>query len=283
MTNPAAATATITSPNLDQPISVQKLSATSWQIPRGEVFSFLFFEEAALFDIDQASDKRQLSAEAGEVVLLPPGGVLNAVEPERIVWRVSFQLELLNTLAGGLGDVYKGWHALKGLSTDALKRYIVEDASLWSATLEALACEVNDQDLGYCETSKAYLSLLAVQLARLARQDLVTTQDIDNPLIAKVMAYINVRYPEPISLAQVAETFHHSPAYLTTLFKEETGKSLGNCIIERRVDEAKRLLEHSSLSVAEIGERVGYPDPTQFSRLFRKRAGLSPAKFRARI
>ena len=260
------------SPNIDRPISVFKLTRDTWQAPRAKVFSFLFFEGTAEFGFAQ----ERLGTEASEVVLLPPGSSVKVLAAKQPVWRVSFQLELLNTLASGLGDVYKGWHALGGLSSGGsdLSRYHVEDAALWSSTLTALSREVNTQDLGYCETSKAYLSLLAVQLARLARQELASTEAIENPLIAKVMAHINSSYAESISLSQVAETFHHSPAYLTTLFKKETGTSLGSCIIERRIEEAKRLLEHSSLSVAAIGERVGYPEPSQFSRLFRKRVGV---------
>ena len=281
MTHSAAPTLSA-SPNIDQPISVFKLTKDSWQAPRAKVFSFLFFEGETEFGFAQ----ERLSAEASEVVLLPPGSSVKVLAAKHPVWRVSFQLELLDTLASGLGDVYKGWHALGGLSSGVgsdLSHYHVEDAALWSSTLTALSREVNTQDLGYCETSKAYLSLLAVQLARLARQELASTEAIESPLVAKVMAHINSSYTESISLSQVAETFHHSPAYLTTLFKKETGTSLGSCIIERRIEEAKRLLEHSSLSVAAIGERVGYPEPTQFSRLFRKRVGCSPAKFRAQI
>jgi transcriptional regulator GlxA family with amidase domain len=50
-----------------------------------------------------------------------------------------------------------------------------------------------------------------------------------------------------------------------------------------RVEEAKHLLESSARSVEEIGHQVGYEDPTSFRRLFKRRAGLTPASYRKKF
>ncbi len=262
-------------PDLDQPVCVCKPAGGAWQTAKGKVLTLLYFEVA----VDQFVLGDVLcSADAGELWILPTGSTLRGLGEG--VWRVSFQLDLLSAFGRGLGDSYPAWDSLQALSAAEVKSYHTTDVQLWNSTLRALAGELTARDLGYCETSKAYLTLLLVQLLRLAQQDLEATQGFSNPLVARVMGYLDQHYAEEISLSSVAEVFHRSPAYLTTLFKQETGRSLHDCIIERRMAEAKRLLQASSLAVAQIGERVGYPEATHFSRLFRKRVGLSPAALR---
>jgi AraC family transcriptional activator of pobA len=71
-----------------------------------------------------------------------------------------------------------------------------------------------------------------------------------------------------------------SPKALTTKVKAALGSSAGELIQERLLLEAKRLLAHSALTVAEVGYELGYEDPSYFARFFRKRAGLAPGKYR---
>ena len=217
-------------------------------------------------------------AATGEVLLLSPNSKVNSLTGR--AWRLSFQLDLLSTLGEGLGDTFESWTSLSSLAVSGLRRYTVAAPQVWLTSLKALEGELTAQDLGYCETSKAYLALLIVQFTRLAEKDLEVAGGSDHPRIRKVIAYIDQAYTKPITLSSVAKKFHRSAPYLTTLFKEETGRSLNDCILERRTEEARRLLRHSSLPVAEVGERVGYPEPTHFSRLFRKRVGVSPTAFR---
>jgi transcriptional regulator GlxA family with amidase domain len=50
-----------------------------------------------------------------------------------------------------------------------------------------------------------------------------------------------------------------------------------------RIEEAKQLLETSDISVEEIGQAVGYEDPTSFRRLFKRKGGLTPAAYRRKF
>lgn len=261
-------------PTPERPVSVCRLTPEPWQSQRDTTLTLLYFEAQTNFLLDH----QPATAAPGVVLLLPPGTELSGLN--RSVWRLSFQLDLMKPFETGLGDTYKSWASLRTLTAGGVRRYQAGEPQVWLTSLRALEGELSVQDLGYCETSKAYLTLLTVHLARLARADLEVSEGIANPLVAKVMSYVERHYAEPISLSRVAERFHRSAPYLTTLFTQETGRSLNDCIIERRVEEAKRLLEYTELSVSEVGERVGYPEPTHFSRLFRKRDGRSPTAFR---
>jgi AraC family transcriptional regulator, transcriptional activator of pobA len=71
-----------------------------------------------------------------------------------------------------------------------------------------------------------------------------------------------------------------SPEILSETVKKEIGKTPGTLIRERVLLEAKRLLLHTSLSVAEIAYQLLFKDPSYFNRFFRRAAGNTPAEFR---
>jgi AraC-like DNA-binding protein len=102
-----------------------------------------------------------------------------------------------------------------------------------------------------------------------------------NGLVADALGFIERRCLEPISLRDVAEAVARSPAYLTTMVKRATGRSVQAWIIAGRLSEARRRLVHSDESVEVIAERVGYADATHFIRMFRRLHGVTPAVWRA--
>jgi AraC-like DNA-binding protein len=108
-------------------------------------------------------------------------------------------------------------------------------------------------------------------------QDSVVYKD---KVVERVMDYVNEHYLEPLSLEGIAEKFHRAPAYLTTRFRQATGLPVMECVLEKRMGEAKHLLLTTSKTVQSIAEHVGYPDLSLFSRQFRRRFGVSPSQWR---
>src|SRR5438128_399902 len=78
---------------------------------------------------------------------------------------------------------------------------------------------------------------------------------------AAVFARIEARFHGNISLRDVAAAAGLTPGHLTTVVGRRTGRTVQQWITERRMREARRLLAHTDLTVAEIGTRVGYRDP----------------------
>ena len=71
--------------------------------------------------------------------------------------------------------------------------------------------------------------------------------------------------------------------HLRDTISAETGETFGALVHERRRLEARRLLAHTTLTVAEIAYRVGFKEPSYFGRSFRRKEGLSPGRFRERF
>lgn len=102
-------------------------------------------------------------------------------------------------------------------------------------------------------------------------------------LIDNSKKIIEENFAGDISLEQVAKHVHLSPAYLSELFKKETGMSFIDYKTIVRIEKAKELLASTAYSVYEISGRVGYADPKYFSKLFKKITGRTVYDYRKEI
>lgn len=98
-------------------------------------------------------------------------------------------------------------------------------------------------------------------------------------ITTKVLKKIETSFKEELSLEETANAVNVTPQYLSKLFKEETGKSFKELIIELRISEAKKLLKNSDLSIRKIAYEIGYNDPNYFIRIFKKNTGLTPKEY----
>lgn len=71
-----------------------------------------------------------------------------------------------------------------------------------------------------------------------------------------------------------------SPRYLTDLLKQETGKTALEHIHIFLIDEAKNLLITSNETISETAYKLGFENPPYFSRLFKKKTGLTPVEYK---
>ncbi len=101
-----------------------------------------------------------------------------------------------------------------------------------------------------------------------------------NPMIAKVVAYLDQNISSDLSLESASLVAGVNPFYLSKLFREETGDTFVNYIAEKRMELAKNLLSNTELSIKEITAEIGYNDQNYFSKLFKAKFGISPTDFR---
>ena len=100
-------------------------------------------------------------------------------------------------------------------------------------------------------------------------------------VVDKIVEYIEDHYNEKISLDQIAENMYLSPFYISRIFKSETGSAPIRRLINIRLEKAKELLEGGYQgSIQEVAAMVGYDDAYHFSKLFKKRYGVSPSQVR---
>ncbi len=95
--------------------------------------------------------------------------------------------------------------------------------------------------------------------------------------------YFSSEKPHELGIPSVkycGDQLNMSPNYLSDLLKKETGKSAKDHIHGFIVNSAKNQLLGSTDSVSEIAYNLGFDYPQHFSKLFKKKTGITPAKFR---
>ncbi len=83
-----------------------------------------------------------------------------------------------------------------------------------------------------------------------------------------------------LQVTAFAEAQQLHPAYFSTVIKTKTGKSANQWIQDKTITEAQALLSKSSTPVKEIAYRLGFNEPTHFSKFFKKQTGLTPNQYR---
>ncbi|MFI3212953.1 MAG: helix-turn-helix transcriptional regulator [Eubacteriales bacterium] len=85
---------------------------------------------------------------------------------------------------------------------------------------------------------------------------------------------------DKLSVNEIADVFHLHPAYCGALFRKYEKISLLAYINRIRVKQAKNLLIDHDLSIACVGENVGFDDPYYFSKVFKEMEGVCPKVYR---
>ncbi len=101
------------------------------------------------------------------------------------------------------------------------------------------------------------------------------------PLSIQIANYLICNYSKHITLDDISRETFFSVAYCESEFKKSFGKSIVQYLIDIRISESKKLLIETSLPCSDIASMVGLDDANYFSRVFKKRVGLSPLKYRA--
>jgi AraC family transcriptional activator of pobA len=152
--------------------------------------------------------------------------------------------------------------------------------SVWASAIESIETELTERQDGYQQAALAHLTLLLIDLARLAVDVVGDLRRSGEPVLAEAFAVIDRRHTEPLSLRDVAREVGMTPGHLTTIVRRRTGRTVQEWIIERRMAEARNLLSENDIPIQEVARRVGIFDPGYFSRLFTRTHGMSPRKWR---
>jgi two-component system, response regulator YesN len=97
----------------------------------------------------------------------------------------------------------------------------------------------------------------------------------------KIKTYIDENYfDEGLNLKTMSNSLFISTSYISSIFKNDIGKSFVDYLTEIRINKAKQLLLSSQDKTYEVGFKVGYKTPQYFSTAFKKDTGLSPSQYR---
>lgn len=101
-------------------------------------------------------------------------------------------------------------------------------------------------------------------------------------LVRGLASWLELSMARPITRAEIAARAGISESSLAAAFRAVTGRSPIDYLIELRLARARRLLASGNEPIARVGELVGIPDLFYFSKLFKRRHGVSPLAYRRR-
>ncbi|ACQ79197.1 transcriptional regulator, AraC family [Beutenbergia cavernae DSM 12333] len=147
-------------------------------------------------------------------------------------------------------------------------------------TLAKLVAQVWDRGEPSVDVARALGVLL---VAELDARGVLPQHDRDLPLrLRRALTWITADLSREIGLPELAAAADCSPSTVTRLFRTHLGCSPMSWVLDRRMDEARRLLSTTTLPVQQVARRVGVADGFYFSRVFHQRTGLSPTQWRER-
>lgn len=130
------------------------------------------------------------------------------------------------------------------------------------------------------ETVSDILSWLRRRFFELSERLFTKRSKTNRKLIKNILKYTKERIELKVTLKETAAHFNFSPNYLGHLFKEETGMSFSDFLLDLRMKRVCELLADPSFKIYEIAERVGYKNIIYFNRQFKHSTGMSPGEYR---
>ena len=171
------------------------------------------------------------------------------------------------------------------LSSDRLE--LVEQRRPYDPTLLHLALALREGIRTHAAADPLYRGALSSALTLHLLREYTTAKPrlkqaghrLTQQMLLRAVEYIQDQLGKELTVSSVAEAVSMSPYYFTRLFKEATGKSPHQFIIEARVCKARHLLERGNISISEAAYEVGFVDQSHLTRHFKRAFGLPPKAF----
>ena len=136
-------------------------------------------------------------------------------------------------------------------------------------------------------SSLGYLYLILAEAQNVLQSSqlrLTGTESQVQRTVKQMILYMSTQFAHPVSIEQMCDSLGYNRAYLSRIFKKETGLSPVTYLLKLRIDKSRQLLrERPELSIEQISSSVGLTDALYFSRQFKRFCHISPSAYRNRM
>ncbi|MEM6343937.1 MAG: helix-turn-helix domain-containing protein [Bacteroidota bacterium] len=224
-------------------------------------------------------------------------GALFFIAPRQVLqWTEAAVFEQKGFSINFHEDFVKGTELAKQIKKYGFFSYSVNEALHLSpkeekqieAIVENIELEYqNNQDAFSKDIIISQLSTLLKYADRFYERQFINRKELSNTLLEQFNLLVGnyfesgkLRESGIPSIEQLAEEMSVSQRYLSDTLKKETGKTTTEHLHLQLIDEAKNILLQPNKSIAEVAYDLGFEYPPYFSRLFKKKEGLSPTEYR---
>lgn len=207
--------------------------------------------------------------------------------PDLEIWETVFHCGGQKKLSGMITDYLEQLAFEKQINSFVLRMFRMDVEQLVYQYLRKNHVEMHKLfDSKEAETlsdlavqSIEYMKQYADYLIEKSMEYTEMTEKTDS-IISQVKEYLDNHYCTAISRNDLADVVYLNPNYLSRLFKREMNTSINSYLIDKRIDKAKSLLEHSDMPVHAVSMEVGYNNFSYFTKLFREKTGQTPNEYR---
>lgn len=123
------------------------------------------------------------------------------------------------------------------------------------------------------------MGLLFLQLLNHTDKAAIGSHATEEDIVLTILRYVEENYRDG-ELSQLAISLHYDLYWLSRMIKKQTGKTYTELVQTRRLQQAVYLLKNTDMSVADIGNAVGYDNLSYFHRIFKEKYRVSPKHYR---
>ncbi|MUT68675.1 helix-turn-helix domain-containing protein [Paenibacillus sp. NEAU-GSW1] len=139
--------------------------------------------------------------------------------------------------------------------------------------------EEGEQAMKSLQRMRAWIHQIVSQLVEYTEKN---GKDVSQ-VVERIRRYMEEHIDEEFSREQAADEVFLNPAYLSRLFRRETGYSLTDYLVRLRISKARTELEKTNTRISDIASMVGYSNFSHFSKLFKKETGFTPQEYRKKV
>jgi AraC-like DNA-binding protein len=223
------------------------------------------------------NDSIVYTLQAGDCFLIPPNQLVSYASDPIEPWRYR-------------------WIAFSGAGAEALIQEAGftpqitvftpgADSKISKMLFEVLEA-FHNRKLGANLLSLGYLYLIMGEAKETLLKDspIPVGETVVQRIVKQMIHYMASQYAYPISIEQMCHSLGYNRAYLSRIFRKETGTTPVSYLLKLRIEKSRQLLRGKpELSIEQIAASVGMTDPLYFSRQFRKIYGKSPSEYRKSV
>lgn len=195
------------------------------------------------------------------------------------IHKTNYLTELYSRSFFNVDDSFLDNSTLESLKRLCAERvYTPENPQYIKKLIDKIKTELESPDSISSDLIKCYLTEFIAYCAR--NKSMYVENEVQNPIIERLVKHINDNYNENITLAGSAKYMNMSESYLSRLFKNITGFTFKEYLCTVRIKHAKKLLTTTQKNVKQIASECGFNDSNYFSKTFKDESGISPLKYR---
>ncbi len=145
-----------------------------------------------------------------------------------------------------------------------------------------------DVPIGGIQMIKLYIEQLLISLLRSGKEVensgiLFADEAVTGERVKDIIRYMSNALFGKFSVENMCAHFGYSKAYLSRIFKEETGRTLLEYYTDMKISEARRLIREKKYNFAQISDLLCFDNPRYFSRVFKRVTGLTPQEYKKSV